>query len=130
MLIVGGSLGLTGAPSMSSEAAQRTGAGYVTACVPALGHLVFELRLLEAMSVPLPEDDGALGPEAVDAVPEHAQRADAIVLGPGLAEPTGPSPSPAPWPRRSSCRCCSTPTASTRMRGGSRTSPRARRRPC
>jgi NAD(P)H-hydrate epimerase len=86
---VGGSLGLTGAPSMSSESAQRTGAGYVTACVPRSVNYVFELRLLEAMSVPLPEDDGALGPEAVDAVLEHAQRADAIVLGPGLGRADG-----------------------------------------
>jgi len=89
VLIVGGSLGLTGAPSMSSESAQRTGAGYVTACVPRSVNYVFELRLLEAMSVPLPEDDGALGPEAVDAVLEHAQRADAIVLGPGLGRADG-----------------------------------------
>ena len=86
---MGGSLGLTGAPSMSSESAQRTGAGYVTACVPRSVNYVFELRLLEAMSVPLPEDDGALGPEAVDAVLEHAQRADAIVLGPGLGRADG-----------------------------------------
>jgi ADP-dependent NAD(P)H-hydrate dehydratase / NAD(P)H-hydrate epimerase len=84
VLIVGGSLGLTGAPSMASESAQRTGAGYVTACVPRSVNYIFELRLLEAMSVPLPDDDGALGPDAVDAVLERAQRADAVVLGPGL----------------------------------------------
>ena len=84
VLVVGGSLGLTGAPSMSSESAQRTGAGYVTACVPRSVNYVFELRLLEAMSVPLPDDDGALGPEAVEPVLERAERADAIVLGPGL----------------------------------------------
>jgi ADP-dependent NAD(P)H-hydrate dehydratase / NAD(P)H-hydrate epimerase len=84
LLVVGGSLGLTGAPSMSSESAQRTGAGYVTACVPRSVNYVFELRLLEAMSVPLPDTDGALGLKAVDPVLDHAQRADAIVLGPGL----------------------------------------------
>jgi ADP-dependent NAD(P)H-hydrate dehydratase / NAD(P)H-hydrate epimerase len=84
VLVVGGSPGLTGAPSMSSESAQRTGAGYVTACVPRSVNYVFELRLLEAMSVPLPDDDGALGPTAVEPVLERAQRADAMVLGPGL----------------------------------------------
>jgi NAD(P)H-hydrate epimerase len=89
VLIVGGSLGLTGAPSMASESAQRTGAGYVTACVPRSVNYVFELRLLEAMSVPLPDDDGALGPEAVDAVLERAERADAIALGPGLGRVDG-----------------------------------------
>jgi ADP-dependent NAD(P)H-hydrate dehydratase / NAD(P)H-hydrate epimerase len=89
VLVVGGSLGLTGAPSMASESAQRTGAGYVTACVPRSVNYVFELRLLEAMSVPLPDDGGALVPDAVDAVLEHAGRADAIVLGPGLGRAKG-----------------------------------------
>ena len=35
VLVAGGSRGLTGAPSLAPEAAQRAGAGYVTACVPA-----------------------------------------------------------------------------------------------
>jgi hydroxyethylthiazole kinase-like uncharacterized protein yjeF len=84
VLVVGGSLGLTGAPSMASESAQRAGAGYVTACVPRSLNYVFELRLLEAMSVPLPDEDGALGADAIDAALERAERADAMVLGPGL----------------------------------------------
>ena len=50
---VGGSAGLTGAPSLASEAAARAGAGYVTACVPALAEPIFEMRLLEAMTRPL-----------------------------------------------------------------------------
>ncbi|MEA2285307.1 MAG: ADP-dependent NAD(P)H-hydrate dehydratase / NAD(P)H-hydrate epimerase, partial [Solirubrobacteraceae bacterium] len=35
VLVAGGARGLTGAPCLAAEAAQRTGAGYVTACVPA-----------------------------------------------------------------------------------------------
>ena len=54
VLVCGGSIGLTGAPSMASEAAMRAGAGYVTACVPASLNLVFEARLLEVMTVPIP----------------------------------------------------------------------------
>jgi ADP-dependent NAD(P)H-hydrate dehydratase / NAD(P)H-hydrate epimerase len=84
VLVVGGSLGLTGAPSMASESAQRAGAGYVTACIPRSLNYVFELRLLEAMTVPLPDEDGALGADAIDAVLDRAERADAMVLGPGL----------------------------------------------
>ena len=60
VLVCGGSLGLTGAPSLASESAQRAGAGYVTALIPGSLNIVFEQRLLEAMSVPLPDDDGAL----------------------------------------------------------------------
>jgi NAD(P)H-hydrate epimerase len=84
VVVVGGSRGLTGAPCLACEAAQRAGAGYVTACVPASLDLVFEVRLLEAMSRPLPDEDGALALAALDPALEAAARADAVVLGPGL----------------------------------------------
>jgi hydroxyethylthiazole kinase-like uncharacterized protein yjeF len=84
VLVCGGSTGLTGAPCLASEAAQRAGAGYVTALVPASLDYVFEQRLLEAMSVPLPDIEGALQPSAIDTILERTQRAGAIVLGPGL----------------------------------------------
>jgi NAD(P)H-hydrate epimerase len=84
VVVVGGSRGLTGAPCLAAEAAARAGAGYVTAAVPASLNLVFELRLLEAMSRPLPDRDGSLGPDALEPALEAAQRADAVALGPGV----------------------------------------------
>jgi ADP-dependent NAD(P)H-hydrate dehydratase / NAD(P)H-hydrate epimerase len=84
VLVCGGSIGLTGAPSMASEAAARGGAGYVTACVPASLNLVFETRLLEVMTVSLPDVDGALAASGAETVLERAGRADALVLGPGI----------------------------------------------
>ncbi|MGI9184853.1 MAG: NAD(P)H-hydrate dehydratase, partial [Solirubrobacteraceae bacterium] len=84
VLVCGGSLGLTGAPCLACEAAMRAGAGYVTACVPGSLNLVFELRLLEVMTVPLPDRDGALLPDGADRVRERAGRSGALVLGPGL----------------------------------------------
>jgi ADP-dependent NAD(P)H-hydrate dehydratase / NAD(P)H-hydrate epimerase len=84
VLVCGGSTGLTGAPSMASEAAMRAGAGYVTALIPASLNLVFEVRLLEVMSVALPDRNGALRPAAGEIVLERTQRADALVLGPGI----------------------------------------------
>jgi ADP-dependent NAD(P)H-hydrate dehydratase / NAD(P)H-hydrate epimerase len=84
VLVCGGSLGLTGAPSMASESAMRAGAGYVTALVPASLNLVFETRLLEAMSVPLPDADGSLLAVAAQTVLARIGRANALVLGPGL----------------------------------------------
>jgi ADP-dependent NAD(P)H-hydrate dehydratase / NAD(P)H-hydrate epimerase len=89
VLVCGGSTGLTGAPSMAAESAMRAGAGYVTVLVPASLNLVFEVRLLEAMSVPLPDRAGALTPAALDIVLERAERADALVLGPGLGRDPG-----------------------------------------
>ncbi len=84
VLVCGGSTGLTGAPSMASEAAMRAGAGYVTACVPASLNLIFEVRLLEVMTVPLPDREGKLGEDAVTPVLERAERVQSLVLGPGL----------------------------------------------
>jgi hydroxyethylthiazole kinase-like uncharacterized protein yjeF len=89
VLVCGGSLGLTGAPSMASEAAMRAGAGYVTALVPASLNLIFESRLLEPMTAPLPDMDGSFVPSGVDQVLARAERADAIVLGPGLGRSAG-----------------------------------------
>jgi hydroxyethylthiazole kinase-like uncharacterized protein yjeF len=89
VLVAGGSRGLTGAPSMASEAAQRAGAGYVTVCVPASVQTIFELRLLEVMTRGLPDDDGAHTAEGVDAVLELAQRGGALVVGPGIGRSEG-----------------------------------------
>jgi ADP-dependent NAD(P)H-hydrate dehydratase / NAD(P)H-hydrate epimerase len=88
VLVCGGSLGLTGAPCLASEAAMRAGAGYVTACIPSSLNLIFESRLLEVMTVPLPDTDGALEPWGVEGVLERADRANALVLGPGLGRAT------------------------------------------
>jgi NAD(P)H-hydrate epimerase len=89
VLVCGGSRGLTGAPSMASESAMRAGAGYVTAFVPASLNLVFETRLLEVMTVPLPDAEGSLEPFGVEQVLERADRANALVLGPGLGRTPG-----------------------------------------
>jgi ADP-dependent NAD(P)H-hydrate dehydratase / NAD(P)H-hydrate epimerase len=89
VLVCGGSIGLTGAPCMAAESAMRAGAGYVTACVPTSLNMVFELRLLEVMTVPLPDAEGALEPDGVDTVLERAERSDALVLGPGLGRRDG-----------------------------------------
>ncbi|HWC87468.1 MAG TPA: NAD(P)H-hydrate dehydratase [Solirubrobacteraceae bacterium] len=89
VLVCGGSPGLTGAPCMASESAMRAGAGYVTACVPASLHAIFEGRLLEVMTVPLRDHEGALHPTAVGEAVERAARVDAVVLGPGLGRDPG-----------------------------------------
>jgi NAD(P)H-hydrate epimerase len=89
VLVCGGSRGLTGAPCMASESAMRAGAGYVTALVPTSLNVVFESRLLEVMTVVLPDEDGSLEPAGVEQVLERAERADALVLGPGLGRTPG-----------------------------------------
>jgi ADP-dependent NAD(P)H-hydrate dehydratase / NAD(P)H-hydrate epimerase len=88
VLVVGGSPGLTGAPSLTAMAAMRADCGYVTVAVPRSTLPVFEHRLLEAVKRPLPEDEeGRLAAEAAEEVLELAGRAHALALGPGLGRP-------------------------------------------
>jgi ADP-dependent NAD(P)H-hydrate dehydratase / NAD(P)H-hydrate epimerase len=89
VFVLGGSFGLTGAPSMAALAAMRTGAGYVTVGAPASLEATFSVRLLEAMMRGLPEEAGALAAEAVEPALEAIARADAVVLGPGLGRTDG-----------------------------------------
>ena len=90
VLVVGGSRGLTGAPMLAALAAFRADAGYVTVAAPESSLAVLEGRLLEVVKRPLPEDtSGRLLPRSADAVLEAAERADAVVLGPGLGRSDG-----------------------------------------
>jgi ADP-dependent NAD(P)H-hydrate dehydratase / NAD(P)H-hydrate epimerase len=89
VLVAGGSRGLTGAPSLACEAAQRAGAGYVTACVPASQQPILAQRLLEVMTRALPDDDGAHTAAGVDEVLELAKRGGALVVGPGIGRSDG-----------------------------------------
>ena len=90
VLVVGGSRGLTGAPMLTALAAFRADAGYVAVAAPESTMPVLEARLLEAVKRPLPEDTaGRLLPRAADAVLEAAEKADAVVIGPGLGRSDG-----------------------------------------
>jgi len=84
VVVAGGAAGLTGAPTMAALAAQRAGAGYVQVAVPAPAQTVIELRLLEAMTRGLPDEDGAHCPAGAEVLAEMSERAGAVVLGPGL----------------------------------------------
>jgi ADP-dependent NAD(P)H-hydrate dehydratase / NAD(P)H-hydrate epimerase len=84
VVVVGGSAGLTGAPTMAARSAQRAGAGYVQVAVPEPAQQAVDLRLLEQMSRGLPHSDGAHTPEGIEDVLGMAERAGALVLGPGL----------------------------------------------
>ena len=90
VLVAGGSPGLTGAPCLAALAAARAGAGYVTACVPQPLAPLFESRLLEVMTLALPDDGGAHSAAGVAPLAVAARHGGALVLGPGLgrSDPT------------------------------------------
>ena len=89
VVVAGGARGLTGAPTMAALAAMRTGAGYVQVAVPASTEPTFDLKLLEAMTHGMAEEDGAHAPAGADQVLELSERAGALVLGPGIGRTEG-----------------------------------------
>jgi len=87
--IAGGGRGMTGAPALAALAAARAGAGYVQVAVPESVAQPVELRLLEQMTRPLPDADGFHSEEGIDRFAGLAERAGAVVLGPGLGRSDG-----------------------------------------
>ena len=86
VLVVGGSVGKTGASLMTARAALRSGAGLVTIALPEPAAEVLMGSVLEEMMLPLPSNlDGTIAENALDKILDfvHA-RADVLAIGPGL----------------------------------------------
>jgi NAD(P)H-hydrate epimerase len=89
LLVVGGSVGLTGAVVLASTAALRVGAGLVTAGVPESVNDAIESAMIEPMTWPLPETpERALAASAARMVLTRAVQVSAVALGPGLSRST------------------------------------------
>ena len=85
VFVVGGSRQYPGAVLMCIRAALRSGAGLVTGFVPETLAPAFAAVAPEAMWVGWPETpDGSLALEGLGLLRARIERADAIVLGPGL----------------------------------------------
>ncbi len=85
VLIVGGSKGMTGAPTMAAEAALKCGVGLVTVGVPQSLNNILEVKLCEAMTMPLSDNNGEISEDSVDAILKKMEQSDALVFGPGIA---------------------------------------------
>jgi NAD(P)H-hydrate epimerase len=86
VLVIGGSLGLTGAVTMTARAASRAGAGYVTVAVPASLHDAVAVQLDSQIPLVCPETTArALAPAAYERLADAFARADVVALGPGLS---------------------------------------------
>jgi ADP-dependent NAD(P)H-hydrate dehydratase / NAD(P)H-hydrate epimerase len=87
LLVVGGSLGKSGAPCLAAMGGLRSGAGLVTVALPQGLNLVAEQKLTAAMSQPLPETtEGSLSADALPVLLDLAAERSALVLGPGLSQ--------------------------------------------
>ncbi len=85
ILIVGASLGRSGAVLLAARAALRSGAGLVTMAVPASLARHCDAALSEAMTLELADDGtGSVAEGAYQAIEATAAGLDVVLLGPGL----------------------------------------------
>ena len=87
VLIVGGSFGKSGAPSMASVAAMRAGAGLTTAAVPRSVLPMVAAVAPELMSTPLEEKDGlSLDQLGEESLAKLLKGITVVGIGPGLGQ--------------------------------------------
>ncbi len=85
VLALAGSRGKTGAAILCARAALRTGAGLVTMGIPDEVAGVFQSRVMDEMTLPLPSSAGSISAKAVEKIFSFIhERADVIAAGPGL----------------------------------------------
>jgi hydroxyethylthiazole kinase-like uncharacterized protein yjeF len=85
LLVIGGSLGKTGAAALAGSAAMRSGAGLVTVATAASQQPIVAGLTLEGMTEALPETAAhTVSAKARAPIGELAAARDAVALGPGL----------------------------------------------
>jgi ADP-dependent NAD(P)H-hydrate dehydratase len=87
ILVIGGSSETLGAVLLAAEAAMRAGAGKLQVATAASVAPFAATALPEALVRALPEtDSGAISADAADVVRDLAEAADAVLIGPGMAD--------------------------------------------
>jgi hydroxyethylthiazole kinase-like uncharacterized protein yjeF len=87
ILVIGGSTETLGAVLLAAIASMRAGAGKLQVATVASMAPHVATALPEALVRALPETDGgAIAPEAADTVRDLAEAADAVLIGPGMAD--------------------------------------------
>lgn len=85
VILLAGSVGLTGAAALSAEVTLRVGTGMAILGIPKSLNAILEQKLTEVMSLPLPETDcQSLSFDARKEIAEKLPWADVLALGPGL----------------------------------------------
>ena len=91
VLIVGGSIGMVGAPALAANAALRSGAGLVRVAIPRGIQSATAQLVPCATSIPLAQDDnGLISTDAVSDVLAALDDNDCVAVGPGMGCGVGP----------------------------------------
>lgn len=87
VFLVAGSRGKTGAAIMSARACLRTGSGLVTLGIPETLVNIFQSRVTEEMTLPLPDKgNGTLSVRAYEPILEFVKKkVDVLAIGPGIS---------------------------------------------
>ncbi len=87
VVVIAGSVGLTGAAALCSLGALRTGAGLVTLGIPKSLNDIMAAKLTEVMTRPLPETkERTLSLQALPELISLIDRMHAVAVGPGLSQ--------------------------------------------
>ena len=86
ILVIAGSLGMTGAAALAATSALRAGAGVVTLAVPESLQPLLASQLMEVMVQPVPEKTAGIfgGEGALKSLLALADKHDTVLIGPGL----------------------------------------------
>ncbi|MDP2944992.1 MAG: NAD(P)H-hydrate dehydratase [Atribacterota bacterium] len=86
VLILAGSVGMTGAAYLASEAAMRSGTGIVVLGIPRSLNQIMEIKLTEVMTLPLAETvKQSLGEEAEETISKLMKNYSVLGIGPGIS---------------------------------------------
>ncbi len=87
VLIVAGSIGMSGAATLTAEASLKMGAGLVTVAAPPSINSILEMKLTEAMTYPLAGDEeGVITKSSLADIKDLLAERDLLTIGPGLGQ--------------------------------------------
>ncbi len=84
LLIIAGSKGMSGAAYMAAEAALKSGTGLITLASCESVNTALEAKTTEVMTYALEDCDGHISSDAIPKVIQLLEKADAVLIGPGL----------------------------------------------
>lgn len=83
VLVIGGSVGMSGSVCMTANSALRSGAGLVTVAVPSEISDIVSSKLTECIVLPIKSENGVISETAVADIEELLPKADIVAIGMG-----------------------------------------------